>query len=113
MLRITGRLDNVIVSGGVNVSLDRVEAAVRGVPGLESAVVIPVEDARWGQGSAVVVAAPGDERETLERVRTAVAAAVGPVARPARVILIDALPVLASGKPDRAALRQRFGSAKN
>ncbi|ONI63350.1 acyl-CoA synthetase [Microbacterium sp. CSI-V] len=113
VLRVTGRLDNVIVSGGVNVSLDRVEAAVRGIPGLESAVVIPVEDAQWGQGSAVVVAAPGGERETLERVRTAVAAAVGPVARPARVILVDALPVLASGKPDRAALRQRFGSAKN
>ena len=113
VLRVTGRLDNVIVSGGVNVSLDRVEAAVRGIPGLESAVVIPVEDARWGQGSAVVVAAPGDERDTLERVRTAVAAAVGPVARPARVILVDALPVLASGKPDRAALRQRFGSTKN
>ncbi|MGR9993505.1 hypothetical protein ACUOLX_24570, partial [Escherichia coli] len=56
VLRITGRLDNVIVSGGVNVSLDRVEAAVRGIPGLESAVVIPIEDARWGQGSAVVVA---------------------------------------------------------
>lgn len=113
VLRVTGRLDNVIVSGGVNVSLDRVEAAVRGIPGLESAVVIPVEDAQWGQGSAVVVAASGDERETLERVRTAVAAAVGPVARPARVVLVDALPVLASGKPDRAALRQRFGSAKN
>lgn len=113
VLRVTGRLDNVIVSGGVNVSLDRVEAAVRGIPGLESAVVIPVEDARWGQGSAVVVAASVDERETLDRVRTVVAAAVGPVARPARVILVDALPVLASGKPDRAALRQRFGSAKN
>ena len=54
-----------------------------------------------------------DERETLERVRAAVAAAMGPVARPARVIPIEALPLLASGKPDRAALRQRFGSAKN
>lgn len=114
VLRITGRLDNVIVSGGVNVSLDRVEAAVRGIPGLESAVVIPIEDARWGQGSAVVVAGTdADERETLERVRAAVAAAMGPVARPARVIPIEALPLLASGKPDRAALRQRFGSAKN
>lgn len=114
VLRISGRLDNVIVSGGVNVSLDRVESAVRGIPGLESAVVIPIEDARWGQGSAVVVAGTdADERETLERVRAAVEAAIGPVARPARVIPVDALPLLASGKPDRAALRQRFGSAKN
>lgn len=114
VLRVTGRLDNVIVSGGVNVSLDRVEAVVHGLPGLESAVVIPTEDARWGQGSAVVLGASDlDEQETLERVRAAVARAIGPAARPARVILVEALPVLASGKPDRAALRQRFGSAKN
>ncbi|KEP74050.1 acyl-CoA synthetase, partial [Microbacterium sp. SUBG005] len=42
VLRVTGRLDNVIVSGGVNVSLDRVEAAVRAIGGLESAVVVPI-----------------------------------------------------------------------
>ena len=34
--------DNVIVSGGVNVSLDRVERAVRAVPGFEGAVVVAV-----------------------------------------------------------------------
>lgn len=115
VLRITGRLDNVIVSGGVNVSLDRVESAVRALPGLESAVVVPVDDQRWGQGSAVVVpAAPGlDEETLLARVRDAVAASVGTVARPARVVLVEALPLLASGKPDRATLRRRFGPAKN
>ena len=113
VLRVTGRLDNVIVSGGVNVSLDRVETAVRSIPGLESAVVVPVDDDRWGQGSAVVVAGAVDEAALLARVREAVAAEVGAVARPARVIAVDALPVLASGKPDRAALRQRFGPAKN
>lgn len=115
VLAITGRLDNVIVSGGVNVSLDRVEAAVRALPGLESAVVVPIDDERWGQGSAVVVpAAPGvDEDLLLDRVRDAVAAAVGTVARPARVVLVEALPLLASGKPDRATLRRRLGSAKN
>ena len=34
VLRVRGRIDNVIVSGGVNVSLDRVERIVRGIPGL-------------------------------------------------------------------------------
>lgn len=108
VLHVTGRLDNVIVSGGVNVSLDRVEAAVRGIRGLESAVVVPIPDATWGQGSAVVI--PGlsgvDESEVLERVRRAVGEAVGAPARPARVIAVDELPTLTSGKPDRAALRR-------
>ncbi|KTS91532.1 acyl-CoA synthetase [Microbacterium testaceum] len=113
VLRVTGRLDNVIVSGGVNVSLDRVEAAVRGIRGLESAVVIAIPDATWGQGSAVIVpgVAPDAEAETLARVRDAVAEQVGPVARPARAIAVDELPTLSSGKPDRAALARRFGGA--
>jgi len=108
VLRVTGRLDNVIVSGGVNVSLDRVEAAVRGIRGLESAVVVPIDDETWGQGSAVVVPGIGaaEADAVLARVRAAVADAVGPVARPARVVAVDELPALSSGKPDRAALRE-------
>lgn len=107
VLRVTGRLDNVIVSGGVNVSLDRVEAAVRGIAGLESAVVVPIPDAEWGQGSAVVVPgiSPAEETAALERIRAAVGAAMGAPARPARVVSIDELPTRSSGKPDRAALR--------
>jgi len=113
VLSVTGRLDNVIVSGGVNVSLDRVEAAVRGIRGLEAAVVVPIPDATWGQGSAVIVPGLGSdaEGETLAAVRSAVAESVGAVARPARVIAVDDLPTLSSGKPDRAALAQRFGGA--
>lgn len=107
VLHVTGRLDNVIVSGGVNVSLDRVEAAVRGIAGLASAVVVPIPDATWGQGSAVVVpglAAP-DEVAVLATVRRVVGDAVGAPARPARVVSLVEMPTLSSGKPDRAALR--------
>jgi O-succinylbenzoic acid--CoA ligase len=53
-VRVTGRLDNVIISGGVNVSLDLVEKVVRSLPGLGEAVVIPVPDPRWGQASVIV-----------------------------------------------------------
>ncbi len=110
VLRVTGRLDNVIVSGGVNVSLDRVEAAVRGIPGLESAVVVPIPDETWGQGSAVVVPgiAASREADLLAAVRPVVAAAVGAPARPARVVAIGEMPALDSGKPDRALLRRRL-----
>ncbi|MFT4258528.1 AMP-binding protein [Microbacterium sp.] len=114
VVRVHGRVDNVIVSGGVNVSLDRVESVVRAVPGLASAVVVGVDDERWGEAS-VIVAPRGEvlrrsEVDQLERARAAVGTAIGKPARPARLILVDELDVLPSGKPDREAIR-RFVAA--
>lgn len=108
LLRIDGRIDNVIVSGGINISLDRVERVVRAMAGLASAVVVGVEDDRWGEASVIVCAhadARGiDESELLAAARDAVAADIGAHARPSRVVLVDQLPLLASGKPDRRAI---------
>lgn len=109
VLRVTGRRDNVIVSGGINVSLDRVETVVRGVPGLERAVVVPVADARWGQASVVIApraAGAAPARDLLDAARTAVAAALGAPARPREVVLVERIPTLTSGKPDRVAARR-------
>lgn len=110
IVRVHGRADNVIVSGGINISLDRVERIVRNVPGLAAAVVVGVEDARWGEAS-VIVAPRGEalrrsEGEQLASARDAVAAELGAPARPARMILVDELATLASGKPDREAIRR-------
>ncbi|RLK52836.1 AMP-binding protein [Microbacterium telephonicum] len=113
VLRVTGRRDNVIVSGGVNVSLDRVEQAVRTLAGLETAVVVPVTDERWGQGSVVVLdeAARRGDPDVLERIRAAVGAQLGAPARPRGILAVDEVPLLPSGKPDRAALARRVADA--
>lgn len=110
VLRVRGRIDNVIVSGGVNVSLDRVERIVRGIPGLAGAVVVGVPDDRWGEAS-VVVASRGEalrrsEAVQLEEARAAVQAEIGSHARPSRLVLVDELALLPSGKPDREAIRR-------
>lgn len=104
-LAIHGRIDNVIVSGGINVSLDRVERVVRGVPGLEHAVVLGIPDERWGEASAVFVAGDGGAH-LLEVARARVAAEIGKPARPVQLEVLPELPLLASGKPDREALRR-------
>lgn len=100
VLRVTGRIDDVIVSGGVKVSLAQVELAVRGIPGLSDAVVVGAPHAQWGETPVVVAAAA----VSLERVRATVAAALGAASAPTRIVLVDAVPLLASGKPDRVAL---------
>lgn len=99
-LRIDGRLDDVIVSGGVKVSLAEVELVVRELPGLEDAVVVAAEHPEWGQAPVVVATTAVD----LGVVRDAVAARLGRPAAPARIVLVEAIPYLGSGKPDRIAL---------
>lgn len=115
-LRVRGRIDNVIVSGGVNVSLDRVERIVRAVPGLDSAVVVGVPDERWGEAS-VIVATRGEalrrsESVQLEEARQAVKAEIGAEARPSRLVLVDELATLPSGKPDRETIRRAVTSLR-
>ncbi|TQM63637.1 AMP-binding protein [Klugiella xanthotipulae] len=119
VLSILGRLDNVIVSGGVNVSLDRVEQVIRGVPGCASAVVLSRPSERWGTVPVLVLPAggvvvpglvPADAgRAMLETVRVAVVAELGRAAVPAELWRVDEVPLLPGGKPDRQALRRLLG----
>lgn len=108
VLRITGRLDDVVISGGEKLRLAAVEEAARSLaawhPGLGEAVAVPGEHAGWGQRPVVFV--PGSVEPALaERVRRELAGRLGRVAGSALVRGIDAMPTLPSGKPDRRALR--------
>jgi o-succinylbenzoate---CoA ligase len=97
-LVVTGRRDDVLISGGLKVSLGAVERVLR-----ESApdvVVISVPDARWGEVPIAITASTVD----LETAIDIVARDLGAAARPTRVIRLDALPLLPTGKPDRVAL---------
>ncbi|THE08165.1 acyl-CoA synthetase [Microbacterium oleivorans] len=109
LLRVTGRRDNVIVSGGVNVSLDRVERVVRTVEGLTGAVVVPTTDERWGAASVVVLSRPAlagrSEADLLAELRLAVKNEIGAPARPRELLVLEEVPLTSSGKPDRALLR--------
>ena len=103
VLRVTGRIDDVIISGGIKVSLAAVERVVRTLPDLSDAVVIAAADARWGEVPIVVATKAID----LEVLRQHVADQLGPAARPSRVVVVDQIPTLASGKPNRQALAGR------
>lgn len=104
-LAVTGRRDDVLVSGGVKVALGEVERVLREQEGFADAVVVAASDERWGQVPVAFTASGVDPAAATE----AVGLALGVAARPARVIRLDALPLLASGKPDRQALARRLG----
>jgi len=100
-LRVLGRRDDVIVSGGVKVALGAIEEVLRAQPGCADAVVVAGADARWGERPVAFASGdPVDDAGAL----AVVAAALGPIARPERLIRLASLPLLPSGKPDRRAL---------
>ena len=101
VLRVTGRLDDVIISGGLKVSLAEVERVVRTLPGQADAVVVATADERWGEVPVVVTTAS----MPIEEARATVSRILGAAAAPARIVVVGVLPLLSSGKPDRRAIR--------
>ncbi len=100
-LEVVGRTDDIVQVGGVNVALLAVEEVLAEV--VDEAVVLGEPHDTWGTAlTAFVVGAGGTDDELAEHVT----AALGRPAAPRRVVRLDALPLLATGKPDRAALAQ-------
>jgi O-succinylbenzoic acid--CoA ligase len=109
-LRILGRADDVVITGGVKASAARVAAAVESLPGVREAFVAGVDDPEWGQAlaAAVVLAAPegrAGEQAVPEDIRAAAAERLGRLA-PKSWLALESLPLLPNGKPDRRALTE-------
>ncbi|MDQ3504446.1 MAG: o-succinylbenzoate--CoA ligase [Actinomycetota bacterium] len=106
LVSVTGRIDDVIISGGVNVSLGAVEEALRAHPGIADVAVLGRPDKEWGQAViALVVPARGATVELTE-MRAHVSASLGAAAAPREVQAVPALPRLHSGKLDRMAAQR-------
>lgn len=102
-LAVLGRRDDMVITGGVNVSLGAVAAALTGHRGVADAAAYARADPEWGQRIVAVVVAH-DEAPTLAELRAFVAEALEPAAAPRELVLVAALPMLSSGKLDRQAL---------
>ena len=100
VLRVLGRADDVIISGGENLSLTGIEAtlSVR-YPDLECSA-FAVSDPQWGQ--AFHLAIVGDANQT--EISHYLEAALGGIAKPKGIHSVDSLPLLGIGKVDRLAL---------
>jgi o-succinylbenzoate---CoA ligase len=110
ILRVLGRTDDAISTGGLTVFPQLVEAALASHPRVVDCAVFGVSDERLGQRVvAAVVAADGYRPPTLAELRTHVKATLDPTAAPREVHIVDELPRRGIGKVDRRKLAARFG----
>ena len=105
-VRIVGRLKDVIIRGGENISASEVEGALEAHPTVRHAVAVGYPDPLMGERVAAFV--ESSEPFDLEECRRWFSSRGMAVFKtPEKVERLDQLPLLGSGKADRAALRRR------
>jgi O-succinylbenzoic acid--CoA ligase len=104
-LIVVGRSDEVIVSGGENVSLPNVAAVIGGFDGVIQAVAVGLPDDEWGTVVGVMVEGSADE----SALSIAATSELASHERPKRWVVVDTIPTLETGKPDRGAVRRAMG----
>ena len=104
-LRVSGRTDDVVITGGEKVWPGTVEAALQGHPGVRELAAGGVPDPDWGERVTVwVVPADAADPPTLEDLRAFAARTLPGYAAPRRLVLLERLPRTASGKVRRPEL---------
>jgi acyl-coenzyme A synthetase/AMP-(fatty) acid ligase len=108
-LRITGRIKDIIIRGGVNISAREVEELLLDHPQVRDVAVVGMPDARLGERAcAFVVPAPGAV-PTLDELCRYLREERGISVQklPERLEVVDLLPVSATGKVQKTELRER------
>ncbi|MEV6572433.1 class I adenylate-forming enzyme family protein [Streptomyces sp. NPDC051577] len=110
VLHVVGRLKDIVIRGGANISPAEVERELASHPRVRDVVCVGVPDEVMGERLAACVVARGPQDLTL-------ASLAGHLARrglerrkhPERLLVVGELPLTPAGKPDRTAVREHFG----
>jgi o-succinylbenzoate---CoA ligase len=103
-LLVTGRVDDTVMSGGVAVSLPAVERRLEQMRGVEAACVVGRPDPEWGTRVVAYIVPGLGAQLGLDSARDFVGEELPRTWAPRELVVVDALPMLESGKPDRQAL---------
>ncbi|TFH52550.1 O-succinylbenzoic acid--CoA ligase [Actinomyces viscosus] len=116
-LEVLGRLDDVIITGGIKVEPRYVEEALTGLEAVAEACVVGLPDEQWGSVvTAAVVLEPAAGREGAgapdgAALREAARARLDGARAPKRVVILEGLPLRPSGKVDRRAVARILAEA--
>lgn len=99
-LRVLGRADDVIITGGLKVSPAVVTESLQRIQGVREVFVGGVTSEEWGESVAAMVVGTLSEADFL----AAAARFMEAHTVPKTVVFVSELPLLATGKPDRTAI---------
>ncbi|GHB85034.1 2,3-dihydroxybenzoate-AMP ligase [Streptomyces cirratus] len=109
VLHVVGRLKDIVIRGGANISPAEVERQLSSHPQVCDVVCVGVPDPLMGERLAACVVPRSGQTPTLEELRAHLTdRGLERQKHPERLLVVDALPLTPAGKPDRAALRERL-----
>lgn len=115
-LRCEGRLKDLIIRGGVNISAGDVEDLVRTHPEIEDVAVVGVPDPRLGErvGAVVVPATSSDRVPSIEELGAFLTErGLARNKHPEHILVVDSLPRTPAGKVQKFILRENFAAAQS
>ncbi len=105
---LLGRVDDIMLVAGHNISTTEVESALVSHPKVAEAAVVGRKDEVTGQAIAAFVTLRGDvtgDEVLLKELRNHVAQVLGPIAKPKSIVFTEDLPKTRSGKIMRRLLK--------
>lgn len=99
-MTLLGRGSQCINSGGEKIYPEEVESALKAHPGVFDALVIGVDDERWGQSVAALVQPRSDTAPRLEELDAFCRSRMAGYKIPRHLFIVDEMPRHPSGKPD-------------
>jgi fatty-acyl-CoA synthase len=107
-LRVSGRLKDMIVTGGVNVFPVEIEAAIAAHPSVAEVAVLGVPHPRWGEAVVAFVRMASGEEADVGELETFTRERLAPYKVPKQWLFVDELPRNASGKVQKFILQAQL-----
>ncbi|MFE0577472.1 AMP-binding protein [Streptomyces sp. NPDC058874] len=113
VLHVVGRLKDVVIRGGANISPAEVERELTAHPQVRDVACVGVPDPLMGERLAACVVARGTQAPTLASLgKHLTGRGLERRKHPEQLLVVAELPLTAAGKPDRAALRKRLAESR-
>ncbi|HJS28373.1 MAG TPA: AMP-binding protein [Anaerolineales bacterium] len=107
-LWVTGRLDEMINSGGEKIHPEEVVAALRQHPGVREAQAVGIEDPEWGERVAAAIVPEVEGRLAPEDLIEFLRPRIASHKIPKKILFMRDLPLTGSGKVDMAQIRRKL-----
>jgi fatty-acyl-CoA synthase len=109
-LRVTGRLKDMIVTGGVNVYPVEIETVIGAHPNVAQVAVIGMPDPRWGEAVVAVIQLRPDTDPEVAPIEEFGRERLASYKVPKRWVIAESLPMTASGKVQKHLLRETLSA---